>query len=232
MTGDDRRREQARRGLEAWAGFPADQEPRPLVLLGPAARPGGFPDGQTKLAFLRGVVQAAPDFPDAVLQVMRREPGGYTGAPLRLTKATLGTAEFATDRGRQELPAWRVRAKHVPEPIWVLDPAIVQLTWQPPGPEPVSWQGSAATLDPDGCTLTMTFTGSPHVNYPDVDVLESGAAVALLPVPTPLRPGWYTTLGQGRVVTVTLDRPLGSRILLDERGSPVMVTSRKHHGLL
>ena len=39
MTGDERQREQARRGLEAWAGFPADREPRPLVLLGPAARP-------------------------------------------------------------------------------------------------------------------------------------------------------------------------------------------------
>jgi hypothetical protein len=224
MTGDDRRREQARRALEAWAGFPADREPRPLVLLGPAARPGGFPDGQTKMAFLRGAVQADPGFPAAVLQVMRCEPAEYAGLPLRLTKATLGTAEFATDRGRQELPAWRVRAKHVPEPIWVLDPAIVQLTWQPPGPDPVSWQGTVATLHPDGCTLTMTFTGSPHVSYPDVDVLESGAAVALLPIPSPLRPGWYTTLGQGRDVTVTLDRPLGSRILLDGRGSPVMVT--------
>ena len=225
MTGDDRRQEQARRGLEAWAGFPADHEPRPLVLLGPAARPGGFPDGQTKMAFLRGAVQAAPGFPDAVLQVMRREPTEYAGPPLRLTKATLGTAEFATDRERQVLPAWRVRAKHVPEPIWVLDPAIVQLTWQPPGLEPVSWQGTAATLDPDGCTLHMTFYGSPHVNYPDVEVLESGAAVALLPVPSPLRPGWYTALGQRREVTVTLDRALGPRILLDERGSPVMVTT-------
>ena len=87
----------------------------------------------------------------------------------------------------------------------------------------------------------MTFTGSPHVNYPDVDVLESGAAVALLPIPSPLRPGWYTALGQGRDVTVTLDRPLGPRTLLDGRGSPVMVTTRrpperrtlrKHHGLL
>ena len=178
------------------------------------------------MAFLRGAVRAVPGFPDAVLQVMRREHAGYAGPPLRLSTATLATAEFATDRGRQELPAWRVRAEHVPEPIWVLDPAIVQLTWQPPGPDPVSWRGTAATLDPGGCTVTMTFTGSPHVSYPDVDVLESGAAVALVPLPSPLRPGWYTTLGQARDVTVTLDRPLGPRILLDGTGSPVMVTTR------
>ena len=75
MTGDDRRREQARRGLEAWAGFPADREPRPLVLLGPAARPGGFPGGQSKLAFLPGAVQAAPGFPAAVPAV------GWHAAP-------------------------------------------------------------------------------------------------------------------------------------------------------
>jgi hypothetical protein len=224
MTRDDRQREQVRQGLDAWAAFPADREPRPLVLLGPAARPGGFPDGQTKLAFLQGAVQAGPGFPVPVLQLIRRASAGYSGPRLRLTTATPGTAEFATDRGRQELPAWQVRAERVPEPIWVLDPAVAELTWEPPGPA-VGWRGSAATLDPDGCTLTMTFIGSPHVSYPDIDVLESGAAIALLPVPSQLRPGWYTTMGQRRDVTVTLDRPLGSRILLDGRGSPVMVTT-------
>jgi len=194
-------------------------------MLGPAARSGGFPDGKAKLAFLHGAVQAAPGFPVAVLQALRREPAGYAGPPLRLTTATLGTAEFVTDRGRQQLSAWQVRAEHVPEPMWVLDPAIAQLTWQPPGPASVSWHGTAATLDPVGCTLTMAFIGSPHVSYPDVDVLESGAAVAVLPVPSLLPPGWYTTVGQRREVTVTLDRPLGSRILLDGTGSLVMVTT-------
>jgi hypothetical protein len=143
----------------------------------------------------------------------------------RLTTATPGTAEFATDRGRQELPAWQVRAEHVPEPMWVLDPAIAQLTWDPPETVTVGWRGTTATLDPGGCILTMAFTGSPHVSYPHVDVLESGAAVAVLPVPSELRPGWYTTAGQRREVTVTLDRPLGPRILLDGTGAPVMVTT-------
>src|SRR5690242_15601804 len=40
----------ARRAIEAWAGFPAEQQPRPLILLDPAARSGAFPDGATKLA--------------------------------------------------------------------------------------------------------------------------------------------------------------------------------------
>lgn len=35
----------------------AGQDPRPLVLLSPAVRPGPFPDGETKSAFVRGLVE-------------------------------------------------------------------------------------------------------------------------------------------------------------------------------
>jgi len=79
MTRDDERREQVREELQAWAGFPADRQPRPLVLLGPAARPGGFPDGHKKMAFLQGAIQAAPGFPGPVLHALRGQPGGYAG---------------------------------------------------------------------------------------------------------------------------------------------------------
>ena len=52
--------DQARRGRAAWAAFPADRQPRPVVLLGLAVRPGAFPEGQ-KMAFLRGAIESVPE---------------------------------------------------------------------------------------------------------------------------------------------------------------------------
>ncbi len=229
MSLPDQRQERARAGLQAWSGFPADRQPRPLVLLSPAASAGGFPDGQKKMAFLRGAVEvAAPGFPGQILQALRGQPGDYAGPPLLVTTATLSSTEFCTDRGRRQLPAWKVRAQDVPEPIWVLDPATRRQAWQPPGPDLHGWRGTTAVLDADGRTLTMSFIGSPagFTDYPDADVLESGGAVAIVPIPVDTGPpGLRIAIGQLREVTVSLARPLGERVLLDETGSPVMVTA-------
>jgi hypothetical protein len=218
-------REQARQGLQAWAGFPVDRQPRPLVLLSPAANPGGFPDGHTKMAFFRGAVEAAPGFPGPLLHALRGEPGDYAGPPLLVTTAALGSARFATDRGWRQLPAWEVRAENVPLPIWVLDPATGHLAWQPPGHEWVGWRGGSATLDADGSTLTVSFTGSPHFDYLSSEVLESDSSVAILPTPTQLDPTsrWLTAVGKRCEIIVVLSQSLGHRVLLDEHGSPVMV---------
>lgn len=106
MNRNDRMEAPARRGLEAWAGFPADRQPRPLILLSAAVQPGGFPDAQKKMAFLQGSIEAAPNFPAQLLQALRGEPRPWEGSPLLLTGATPGEREFATDRGRKSLPAW------------------------------------------------------------------------------------------------------------------------------
>lgn len=75
MRTDDHKPEQANRRLEAWAGFPAGRDPRPLVLLSPLVRAGPFPpDGRAKLAFVRGLVEAAPGFPAEVLAALRAHP--------------------------------------------------------------------------------------------------------------------------------------------------------------
>jgi hypothetical protein len=223
----DPREARARRGLEAWAGFPADRRPRPLILLSSAVRPGSFPDGQTKLAFHNGLIEAVPDFPAPVLQALRGRPRAWAGTPLLLTSATPDETEFVTDRGRQSLPAWCVRARDVPEPIWVLDPATSLRCWQPPGQEPGSWRHQEATLGADGCTLTMSFLGSPpdYTSYSGARVLESGNAVALIPHRTELVTGVRTAVAMMRQVTANLDRPLGNRVLLDDTGSPVMARS-------
>jgi hypothetical protein len=70
--GQDQDQDQVQRCLHAWAGFPADRHPRPLVLLSPAVRARAFPaDGTAKLAFVRGLVEAAPGFPAQILQALR-----------------------------------------------------------------------------------------------------------------------------------------------------------------
>jgi hypothetical protein len=224
--------DQVQRCLHAWAGFPADRHPRPLVLLGPAVRAGSFPaDGRAKLAFVRGLVEAAPGFPAQILQALR--PGRQEAAPpvepLLVTAATPGTAGFLTDRGQRELPAWEVHARGVPEPIWVLDPATSQQAWRPPGLEEHELTGDtgSAHLGADGRTITLSFPGIPraYADYPRADVLEAGAAVAVVPVSVDIGPpGFRRAYGEQRQVGVVLTRPLGPRVLLDGHGRPVLVS--------
>jgi hypothetical protein len=74
----------------------------------------------------------------------------------------------------------------------------------------------------------MRFSGTPrqYADYPDAKVIEDGAAVVLLPVPVDTGPpGPRRAIAERREVTVTLNRSLGPRVLLDGTGSPVMVTA-------
>jgi hypothetical protein len=227
------RRQQAQQRLRAWAGFPVDRDPRPLVLLSPAVRAGPFPDGKAKLAFVRGLVEAAPGFPAELLQALRphRQDAGPPLEPLVVTTATPGMAEVWTDRGRRELPAWNVHARGIPEPICqVLDPGTSQQAWRPPGLEDHDLYGDNATAarGAGGRTLTLRFVGAPRgfADYPRAEVLEAGAAVAVLPVEVDTGPPpWVlrALVGEWREVTTVLARPLGARVLLDGDGLPVLV---------
>ena len=228
MTIPEYRREPARSGLRAWSAFPADRQQRPVVLLSGVTMPGGFRTGEQKIAFLRGAIEAVPGFPPDVLKVMRGEPGDHACQPLTLTTAVKTSTQFCTDRGRRQLPAWKVQARDVPEPIWALDPATIRQTWWPPDGQVREWTGTTAVLDPDGRKLTMTFPGGPTkwTQYPTAEVLESGGALALIPVEVDTGPaGLRTMVGYAREVAVTLSRPLGNRVLLDQIGAPVMVST-------
>jgi hypothetical protein len=234
MTPDDPPREaQARSGLEAWAAFPADREPRPLVLLDtvPAVRPSGlFPDEQAKMAFLHGAVKAGPGFPLPVLEALRGQPGEYAGPPLLLAEAVLGSFRYETDRGSYVLPTWEVHAQGVFHAIQVLDPAVISSgqVWEPPGRKCVRGYRPTVTLGPDGRTLTMRLIGSSNADsdQPPASVLELGNAVALVfRERVKARPaGWYAPTGRTREVTAVLSAPLGNRVLLDIEGGPVIVT--------
>jgi hypothetical protein len=238
MDSDDRQEAQARQGLEAWAAYPADREPRPLVLLDtvPAIRPSGlFPDEQTKMAFLHGAVEAVPGFPAPVLEALRGQPGEHAGPPLLLTDAILGGFRYDTDRGPRVFPTWEVHAQGVFHPIQVLDPAVTSSgqVWEPPRRKRISGQRPTAVLDADGRTLTMSFSGSSHAdsNQSPARILELGNAVALIfsERMKPRQAGWYAGVGIKREVTVVLPAPLGNRVLLDIKGGPISVRP-EHRG--
>lgn len=225
---------QTLQGLQAWAAFPADGDPRPVVLLDttPAVRPSGpFPDEQRELAFLHGAVEAAPGVPAPVVRALcSQSDDAYDGPPLLVTGATLTSARYETDRGPRDLPTWAVRAQDVPDPIRVLDPALRSSgqVWEPSGRKRVRGQRPRVVLGEDDRTLIMMFTGNPRAcsdNSP-VPVLEQGNAVALA-FRERLRPrpaGFRTLQGVLREVTAVLERPLGNRVLLDVTGAPVIVT--------
>lgn len=229
--------------LRRWEWFPAGQEPRPLVMTGPVAWPEqGFGSGAEKLAFLHGDVKAAVPLPDGVLGLLRegaaplpdpalrRWPG-----PLLIAEARRATVAFETDRGRREFPAWRLIGPDIKGPLWVLAPAVAARRWAPPEPAPPmpsegqSQRSGSAALDRDGRTVRFTFTGGPPAffDYPAAEAIETSQSVVVLSAERyigPPGPVWLTTVGCPRTsVTVTLDRPLGHRVLLDLDASPISV---------
>jgi hypothetical protein len=217
-----------------------DQEPRPLVLVGPAASPEeGFRSGSAKRAFLHGHVESAVPLPPGLLDVLgagetrQARPGSrHDRGTLLITGAAKDHAVFATDRGRCSLPAWRLTGPDLVGSLWVLDPAIAATRWTPPedGPPP-PFQGTPhradrATLGDDGRTLRLVFIGEPpgYIEYPTVEVIDSDQAVVLLPVEHDTGPsGLRAWGGSWREVAVTLNRPLGHRVLVDLDATPVMV---------
>ena len=243
--GEDRRQAQergwARWALSRWESFPISQQPRPLVMCGPLTRfERGFRSGEAKLAFHYGDIEAVAPLPREMLDVLcanapRPMPSPkWWSRPLMITQASPDTAEFSTDRGRREFPAWRLGGPEV-DTFWGLDPAIAAARWQPPEPAPpkpfdgLPHRAGSAVRDRDGWTLHFTFVGAPpeYVEYPSAEVIETRQAIVVLPLARyvgPPGPGWIPAVGYDRTVTVRLARPLGGRVLVDLDASPVTVT--------
>jgi hypothetical protein len=96
-----------------------------------------------------------------------------------VTIAGRGSAQFLTDRGQRELPAWEVHAQGLRQPIWVLDPGTSERAWRPMGlaGHELAWHGSLAQLSKDGCTIALSFSvmADEHVIYPEAKVQFPGA---------------------------------------------------------
>jgi hypothetical protein len=232
MAKDDSPDAPALRGLEAWAAFPADRDPRPVVLLDmiPPVYLASSPVGQARLALLHGAVEAVPGFPAAVLEAVCGQPGEYAGPPLEgvrgqpddyagppllLTGAVLGSFRYETDRGPRYLPAWDVRVEGI-SPIKVLDPAVIASgqVWEPAGRRRNENLRPTVTVGADDRTLTMTYNGSGWYaasDQPPARTLEQGNAAALiftekLTLPEnskPGRRGFHARVDVGRTRQVT-----------------------------
>jgi hypothetical protein len=191
----------------AWAHFPADRTPRPVVFLDSMVAGGGFADGDAKSAAMAGQYELAAPLPQgpatasmpdgtevpiitaaAAFEALRAGQPQQPGSALLLKKVDLGTARFHTDRGPLELPAWRFDGPRVLKPIaW---PALApELIWprqpRPAGPAPEELPHSQATVSPDGLRLTVLLlrayppcAGAPTYRHEAV-VTETPAAVVV-----------------------------------------------------
>jgi hypothetical protein len=228
----------ARRAVAGWAEFPVDADPRPLVLLGGLVRVDrGFATGDAKLAFHLGVVEAAAGVPEEAVQLLRRSGAARTGrrprGQLRVVAAERSEAEFATDRGHQRLPAWRLEAADTLGPIWMLTGQAQTRCWSPSTPASQEQIGPhmlrSGTVGADGRELAVEFTGgSDRLFRYDAEVIETPAAVCVVPLPrmaVQLASGTAITAeGHLRKVRVTLAERLGGRVLVNLDGTPVPVT--------
>jgi hypothetical protein len=227
--------------LRWWETFPVGLRPRPLVMTGPLTIVRGFRSGEAKLAFQHGDIDAAVPLPDGLLEALRENHDDPISAaerrhwktPLLITHAQADRAEFSTDRGRRELPAWRLTGPEVDGPFWILDQAIASQRWTPPAPAPEPpfdrrgpHRAGSALIEDSGLVLHFTFAGAPpeYAEYPSAEVIETDQAVVVLPVERDIGPpGPRFAVGYGRTVIANLARPLGDRVLIDLDASPVMV---------
>lgn len=239
LTEEDRRElAAAADAVGAWADFPFDAVPRPVVLAGEAVQvERGFATGEAKYAFLQGAIEADETVPAEPVLALRREPQ-LTGAParsrLRVAGAVVDQAAFATDRGLLMLPAWKVEAVDTLGPILVLTDQARQRCWNPPPPLAAAGRGSHslhhATVDADGTTLTVFFTGSsPKYFGYRAEVIETAAALTVVPLghllPGQTRTGPVRAIGHPRKAEVRLARPLDGRVLVNPNATPVPVVS-------
>lgn len=234
--------QRARWALEQWAKFPIRETPRPLVFVGPLVLVHlGFRSGSAKLGFLRGAIDGDSSVPTQVLDLLRTEGSlhavGDNETRVLVRDARREMAEFRTDRGLLPLAAWHLESDDVTESIIVLDPGDAHRRWKPPAspdvPRPYPGpphRAHGATLGSDGSSLTLNFVGGAvsDVDYPSAAVFESDTAVAIVPTRADRdslgRRTAVSAVGVPRSVAVELAAPLGSRVLIDLDGSPVVVT--------
>jgi hypothetical protein len=233
--------------LQAWAAFPVNASPRPLVVdPGSADGPRGvYGDQNTKLALLGGAFDRPAQLPagpatadgypiisaDQAFDLLHPHPGAIAGIRLTLTEARLGKASFGTDRGSRMLPAWLFSFARVDGPIPVLAVAPAA-RWFPSGltagggGQPY-W--AEAVLGLDRRTLTVSFigaqseSGSCGVKY-EVKLTESPTAVMVTRISHANESTAACTLmGFVRHASATLKVPLGPRVLVDDLGYPMGV---------
>lgn len=186
---------------QRWVDFPAEADPRPVVLVAEPEHNPGYISSQAKTDW------------------MQRHGSPYAGGSSQEQEP----APYRTDRGVQLLPTIRHDVVGALGPILIANLKAVPV-WSPPQrPPDEHWYGGVDVFpDPDDpLVVTWQFAGSPEVytDYPDAAVLETPAALVVVPRPVE-RPGTDSRLdyGQTRHVSLRLAGPVAGRVLLDVYG--------------
>ena len=224
---------QLRHSLLVWDGFTTGHGHRPVVLTGSRilSPVGGFPDKTDQSEFTSGAIDAPASYPGALAShdgyelispedaVNLMESADATGQRLRITKVTLGTDTFQTDRGPRVLPAWLMWFAGIREPAAVDATHIANPVGVPSNATPVI---ESASLSADKRRLTITYAASGHpCSGYRLSVAESHAVVAVAPIELPTR---IKTCSAVRHSVITLNTPLDGRVLVDgTTGQPVTV---------
>jgi hypothetical protein len=228
--------------LRAWAQFPVDADPRPIVFLREVFGQSGFHTGAQKVAFMSGNWTMPQDLPSSpamvdgypiitareALERLRTADGNggprHEGRPITVSSIRLGRALAPEDRGGRSVPAWEVRFTGSLGPNWVpavAPPARYDL---PPG---TNLYGPGAVATHGGRRLSINFFGSPDQSGPcgadyAVKFRESAHAVAFRivqldrPTSTPSdQPVTCDAVGYNRNLSITLDQPIGNRVLVE-----------------
>lgn len=243
----------AQAAAKRWSAFPVNADPRPIVLIGDAiADPAtGFPDTDTKVAYETGrfrLVARLPGHPPtrdgyslisagtAVQQMLAMDLCcATTTVTLDITDVRLVDHSFVTDRGEQSLPAWQLRLRGVKDDAFVL--AVAPNQRYPINTRTGQVGGGKVAQSPDGRTLTIHF-GSP---FSTLAVAQTPTAVAVIVTihvgtssprttrcaacPAIAPPGSYGPLypGAPNTKTITLDQPLGNRVVVNASAIPAEV---------
>jgi hypothetical protein len=215
-----------------WAEFPVTQTPRSLVFIGPRYRISGFRSGAAKQAFLAGAIDALIDLPVGLLDPLPARRQDFSGTPIAVVAAAPGNAEFNTDRGLQNLPAWRLTITDLREQLLLLSPEVRGWWAADPDAELSRRAGTIeARLAPDNVGLEMTIPGGRHDDL-RIEFSETMTAVVYEPVFVPRQRPEFTNNGVAtsinmallvRRISTVLPSPLGSRVLINLNGAPVAV---------
>jgi len=158
---------------------------------------------------------------------------GTAQPPLEIVGVRLGEAEFGTDRGYRTLPAWLFQLGGMASPAAVLAVASPAL-YRPP----VAGYSTVGHVEAGGAAGSRTFvlhfvgaqsgTGPCSADYV-ADVVEAPWAVSVAvqkePSAGPTGPVACYTVGYTRQLLVTLDQPLGNRVLVDDKGELLPVAT-------
>ncbi|MFD4141773.1 hypothetical protein [Streptomyces sp. NPDC058572] len=154
--------------------------------------------------------------------------GSNDGPHLTVTGAKLGEMTLATSRGPATVPAWLFTLEGYDTPLKrvALGPSkLPQAPVKPVGEVPtdeLAPLGRLVEVAADGRSVTVMATHGACDDGPAVDALETGGSVVLSASVAGTKDGPCTSELLVEEVTVTLDRPVGDRLLLDAfTGRPV-----------